>query len=176
MPDRRETLKIMGAIGSTCAFPFTSNELYGQHVHPPPGAEPSYGPPKFFNPAEFTLVSRIADLIIPASETPGAVDAGVPHYIDYVVDTNEGWRKLFREGLAELAAQGFGALPEAGQIAVLAKHIDQPGDGLLVTFFRAMKSMTADGYYTSRIGLVQELGYSGNTVMAAYPSCEIPEH
>ena len=39
-----------------------------------------------------------------------------------------------------------------------------------------MKSMTADGYYTSQIGLVQELGYKGNTVLPSFPACTHPEH
>ena len=34
--------------------------------------------------------------------------------------------------------------------------------------------MTADGYYTSRIGLVQELGYKGNTVLRQFPECTHP--
>ena len=32
-----------------------------------------------------------------------------------------------------------------------------------VTFFRLLKNLTADGYYTSRVGLLDELGYKGNT-------------
>jgi hypothetical protein len=43
-------------------------------------------------------------------------------------------------------------------------------------FFNAIKSLTADGYYTSRIGLVQELGYDGNTYLAAFTESRIPEH
>ena len=43
-------------------------------------------------------------------------------------------------------------------------------------FFRAVKSMTADGYYTSKIGLTQELGFQGGAVLAEYPACEVPEH
>jgi hypothetical protein len=39
-----------------------------------------------------------------------------------------------------------------------------------------IKSMTADAYYTSQIGLVQELGYKGNTVLASFPGCDHPEH
>ncbi len=44
-----------------------------------------------------------------------------------------------------------------------------------VGFFRLLKNLTADGYYTSRIGLLDELGYKGNTVLAAFPSCAVPE-
>jgi hypothetical protein len=176
MPDRREALKIMGAIGTTCAFPFASNELYGQHVHPPPGASAAYGPPRFFTPEEWATVSRIADLIIPPTETPGAVQAGVPAYIDYVVDSNAEWRNLYREGIAWLHSEHFDQMSEKDQISLLERYIDQPGDELPVRFFRAIKSMTADGFYTSEAGLVQDLGYKGNTVLASFPSCEIPEH
>ena len=39
-----------------------------------------------------------------------------------------------------------------------------------------MKNLTADGYYTSYTGLIEELGYKGNTVLAAFPVSTIPEH
>lgn len=42
-------------------------------------------------------------------------------------------------------------------------------------FFRLVKNLTADGYYTSRVGLIEELGYTGNTVLASFPSCTVPE-
>jgi hypothetical protein len=35
--------------------------------------------------------------------------------------------------------------------------------------------LTADGYYTSQIGLMDELGYKGNMALAAYPDC-VHEH
>lgn len=47
---------------------------------------------------------------------------------------------------------------------------------LPVRLFRLIKNLTADGYYTSRIGLLQELGYTGNTALAQYPTCSVPEH
>ena len=174
MPDRRETLKIIGAIGTTCAFPFSSDELYGQHVHPTAGAASEYREPKFFTPEEFKTVTRLADLIIPATSTPGAVGAGVPGSIDYVVNANQEWRTLFREGLKALRAQRFDQMTESDQVALLTRYIDQPGDDLTTRFFRAVKAMTADGYYTSKIGLVDELGYQGNSAHANYPGC--PEH
>ena len=42
-------------------------------------------------------------------------------------------------------------------------------------FFRLIKNLTADGYYTSRAGLLEELGYSGNTYLARFPVCNVPE-
>ena len=46
---------------------------------------------------------------------------------------------------------------------------------LPVRLFRLIKNLTADGYYTSRVGLLEELGYSGNTMLARFPECSIPE-
>jgi hypothetical protein len=183
MADRREALKIIGAIGTTCAFPFSSGELYGQHQHPPEGRQADAGKPQFFSPEDFAVISRVADLIIPATETPGAVSAGVPAYIDMVVRTNDQHQSVFRAGLAFLAAEADGdflALPEARQVEILTPLSDAVDRGELKgpgeKFFRAMKSMTADGYYTSKVGMSVELGYRGGTVLTEYPSCEVPEH
>ena len=44
-----------------------------------------------------------------------------------------------------------------------------------VRFFRLVKNLTADGYYTSRVGLLEELGYAGNRALAQFPACSIPE-
>ncbi len=50
----------------------------------------------------------------------------------------------------------------------------RPAD-LPMRLFRLVKNLTADGYYTSRVGLIEELGYVGNTALAKFPSCTIPE-
>jgi hypothetical protein len=47
---------------------------------------------------------------------------------------------------------------------------------LPVRLFRLIKNLTADGYYTSRVGLLQELGYTGNTALARFPTCAVREH
>jgi hypothetical protein len=189
MASRRESLKIIGAIGTTCAFPFSADSLYGQHSHSAPAAPVAdLGPyrSRNFSDTEFAVISRVSDLIIPPTDTPGAVGAGVPRYIDEVVTANPGHRKTFRAGLEWLSAAAahlgkpFLGLTEEEQISILrpvsvAGAKDAP-DAAGRRFFSLMKSMTADGYYTSRIGLVDELGYKGNTVLAAFPECTHPEH
>jgi gluconate 2-dehydrogenase gamma chain len=190
MASRRESLKIIGAIGSTCAFPFSADELYGQHVHRPAAASPDLqGPytPKFFSAEEFETLSRMAEAIIPATETPGAIGAGVPRYIDEVVSANPEHKKPFREGLAWIDRRSaqrfqskFAKLSGAQQIELLTPLSEALDAGRKLSapekFFELVKNMTADGYYTSRVGLVDELGYSGNTAMEKFPTCEIPEH
>lgn len=184
---RRDTLKIIGAIGTTCAFPFSANELYGQqdHQHPdtqPPVASATPYTPKFFNADEFKIVSRVADLIIPETDTPGAIKAGVPQYIDEVVGRSKDMQIVFRGGTAWLSGKNFLTLSEPQQIALLAplsEAVDLTAAAALKSpeekFFRAIKNVTADGYYTSYAGLVTELGYQGNQALASFPSCELPK-
>jgi gluconate 2-dehydrogenase gamma chain len=102
----------------------------------------------------------------------------VPSYIDSVVADNKQLQRNFSEGFAWLGPQ-FITLPQAQQLAMLlplsnaadAEKINTPAE----RWFRSMKSLTADGYYTSRAGMVDELGYKGGSVLAAYPEC-IHEH
>jgi gluconate 2-dehydrogenase gamma chain len=184
--NRRETLKIIGAIGTTCAFPYASDELYGQHVHVA-AQEVAIGPPVFFQKDEFETIERIADLIIPATDTPGAVQARVPSYIDLVVSRNAEHQSVYRQGLAwvdrvaaEKHRKSFTQLTEDEQIALLTPLSEAADAGKLSNdgerFFRVMKNMTADGYYTSKAGMTGELGYKGGSVLAEFPSCEVPEH
>ena len=84
MKSRREALKIIGAVGVTCAFPFSANELYGQHVHPSgEAATQEAKPPRLPRDSsprpQLLVISRLTDLIIPPTDTPGAAAAGVPH-------------------------------------------------------------------------------------------------
>ena len=53
--------------------------------------------------------------------------------------------------------------------------LDETDADLPMRLFRLVKNLTADGYYTSRVGLIEELGYVGNTALAKFPSCSIPE-
>jgi len=190
--ERRDTLKIIGAIGTTCAFPFAADELYGQHAdaahkHHTPGAQAGTGPIRFFTPAELAVVNAAANQIIPETDTPGAVGAGVPGYIDLVVAGNREHQKLYREGLAWLDAEsqrrfqtGFAAAKPEQQLAILKPLCDAADAGKAATvgerWFAAMKNMTCDGYYTSKAGMVDELGFTGPAVLAEYVACAIPEH
>lgn len=168
--DRRSLLKIFGAIGATCAYPFASDELYGQTTPPLPEAAP-----RFFNKADFAVISHLADLIIPETDSAGAVRAGVPEYIDMVISRNTEQQALVADGLHWLTANNFMQLDEAAQYALLEPLCETADSGDLrarnVQFFAFIKSLTADGYYTSRTGLMDELGYKGNTPHAGFAEC-----
>lgn len=187
--DRRSLLKIFGSIGATCAYPFASDELFGQtapeHHHGVP-SQPSAAA-HFFNDHDFAVISRVADLIIPETDSPGAVAAGVPAYIDQVVGRTTDHQMVVADGLRWLdkeatrtAQKNFLELAEEQQVAILlplCEAADVAGEKIQprnVQFFALIKSLAADGYYTSHAGLMEDLHYQGNAVRASYPAC-IPE-
>lgn len=186
--DRRSVLKIIGAIGATCAYPYAGDELFGQA---PPEHHHTAAPhdaARFFNEADFRVVSRMADLIIPETNTPSASGAGVPAYIDMVIGRGDaGQQQLVADGLRWLdaeAARGaagkrFIELPEDAQYKILEPLCEAADSGPSlarnVQFFVLIKKLTADGYYTSKIGLIDELGYTGNKVLSSFEGC-VHEH
>jgi gluconate 2-dehydrogenase gamma chain len=184
---RRGALRILGAVGISF-FPGSPEVLSAQHTHGSTTASsvlPSA--PQFFKGADWETVRRIADLIIPRTETPGALDAGAPLYIDLVVSRDAAQQETFRSGLDWLASETsrrfhriFTELSQDQQLEILMPLSDAIDRGKPSTppelFFRAFKNLTADGFYTSRAGLTQDLGFKGNTVLGAFPGCAHHEH
>jgi gluconate 2-dehydrogenase gamma chain len=186
--DRRSLLKIIGAIGATCAYPFAGDELFGQtlapHEHSPVPARASG---RFFNDHDFQTISQISELIIPASDTPGAKEAGVPEYIDIVIARDTDQQLLAADGLRWLDSEAARLAPNKTFVNLRAEQqlsILEPlcaaadansSMARTVQFFGLIKRLTADGYYTSKIGLIDELGYKGNTALASFPDC-VHEH
>jgi gluconate 2-dehydrogenase gamma chain len=186
--DRRSLLKIIGAIGATCAYPFAGDELFGQtlapHEHSP---APARTGTRFFNDHDFQTISRISELIIPASDTPGAIEAGVPEYIDIVIARDTDQQLLAADGLRWLDSEAgrlardkkFLNLRTEQQLSILEPLCEAADENRSIArnvqFFALIKRLTADGYYTSKIGLIDELGYKGNTALGSFPDC-VHEH
>lgn len=167
MSDRRTSLKIIGTIGATCAFPFAADELYAQQEHThTEGVTAELPEPKYFSKEDFVLIAKVAELIIPTTDTPGAIAAGVPAYIDFVVSRSEAQQKLFAAGLNWLKRHDISVLPTVCEAVDKGKvkRTEQ-------RWFKAMKSLTSDGYWTSKIGMAQTLGYKGAAMLAEYPEC-----
>ena len=96
-----------------------------------------------------------------------------------MLSANAALLKEFRDGLVWFRVKRFGARNEQEQIALLesvCQRSETGEKGPAERFWRTIKSMTADGYYTSKIGLRDELGYVGNTVLDRFPESRIPEH
>ena len=128
------------------------------------------------------MITRLVDLIIPRTETPGAADAGVDFQIDGTVAAKPELRAQLERGLAALDSlarkergHSFLELAAAEQIALL-EGISGDANSESGRFFRMLKDMTIDGYYTTREGLEKELGWHGNTYLTSFPGCTHKEH
>jgi hypothetical protein len=182
---RTALIKIATAATSAALAPLLAEtpEAAEHHLHEmldqttPPALGPAY-----FSQADWETISKLADLIIPRTDTAGAVDAGVPHWIDYHVAKEPALQEKFKQGLAYLAEQAhtvngssFTALTEAQQNAIL-QALSTDTDTAKSGFFKTVKDLTIDGYYSSEQGLVKELDFKGNTFRASFPGCTHPEH
>lgn len=132
------------------------------------------------------MVRVLAEMIIPATDTPGAIEAGVPRFIemmvaDWYTDTERG---IFLDGLAALdascrtaygtdflgcsAEQRVAALSEAEKSA--AGYVSPLPPGFLATmaklidertpFFAKLKELTVVGYFSSELGATEFLEYN----------------
>jgi hypothetical protein len=125
---------------------------------------------------ELAVLTPLVDAIIPRTDTPGASDAGVPAAIDRRLAGSPPAAEQFRAGLRALDAAAetkfgasFGALTVAQRTELLQARLEDP-------FFRTVKGMTVDAYYTSKEGLAGELGWHGNTYLPEFKGCTHPEH
>ena len=126
--------------------------------------------PLLFDAHQSETVTILSDLIIPATDTPGAKQADVTAYIDLILnDGNAEAREEFLSGLGWLDGyalrrhkQPFARLSADEQVA-LFKTLDDTKLPDLKTgarFFKQVKQLTVEGYYTSKIG-IDELNKHG---------------
>jgi hypothetical protein len=137
---------------------------------------PADGQATFLNAAELECLTALADTIIPRTDTPGASDAGVFASIDRRLAANpqaaerfRGEMKVFDGGALSRFGMPFSKLTAEQRIEWLKSSGEDQ-------FFRTVKGMTVDAYYTSREGLAEELGWHGNTFLAEFKGCTHPEH
>ncbi len=131
---------------------------------------------KFFTPEEAALFNSVAGQIIPADDhSPGAVEAKVVEFADLMVATGPDYVKEdWRAGL-QLLARELNASDVHAWLDQVTQEEDDP-QTVLEIFFRTLKQMTVNGYYTSSVGIHQDLQYQGNTYLTSFPGCDHPEH
>lgn len=188
--DRREWLKTSAAAlgASLLPLPAVASETPQTESAPAapqvkPAAE-SKTAARFFTPQQHALVDELSETIIPAdSHSGGAKAAKVADYIEQFLresfDDNE--KALWREGLrlVDLMSRHYNgksfvdATPEdrIAVLAVLSDH-DKMTDLPEVRFFLELKRLTVRGYYTSKIGIHDELEYKGNRILQEFVGCD----
>lgn len=134
--------------------------------------------PKALSPEQFRTLSRLTDLIIPVdNEKPGALQAGVPGWIDMLLNVNAELKETYVAGLTWMDSTikqrhetTFVAATPAQQTALLDaiafKKNSTPELEPGIEFFVLLRRMTVDGFYSSEIGM-RDL-YPGNTARTEF--------
>lgn len=187
--NRREALQRTALVlGYTISAPLAAAVLNGCKAKP----EIAFVP-KFFNEDQARLISALAETILPRTDTPGAIDAGVPGFIDDLVATvySAEQQKNFTDGLSALEAQAKSELGNnfidaspTEQLAFIKKTNNDllsannasesegwwaAGGGKSKPFFLELKELTVLGFFTSEPGATQVLQYK--QVPGPYKGC-----
>jgi hypothetical protein len=177
--DRREAMKL--AAGAALVRPVLSGEAAAAEL--PAG--------RFFDGREMALFDLLSETILPADDhSPGARAAGVAAYVDSQLAEKDpkipDWaeaRQAARDHLAALDAlsremHGKGLLESSAEevTALLTRAAENEREPKTPEekAFKWVKQRTAQAYYTSKIGIRQELEYKGNSILVEFAG-EVPK-
>ena len=86
--ERRDMMRILALAAAASTFPgFRKWTFACEHLQSDaPGTRAAQGDyqPQFCSSDEYALVERLAELIIPTDDKPGAREAGVSEFIDFL--------------------------------------------------------------------------------------------
>jgi len=181
--NRRDLLRSLAtaiAIPAISGLPPETAFALGRRVHRRARA----GGLQVLDPHQSETVATIAEMIIPATDTPGARAAEVHRFIDLLLAewAPDDDRKQFLEGLADVDARAraasatdFLTATEAQRGTILtaldaeAQQRRQVKSDAPPHFFDRMKFLTVYGYCTSEVGATAELHYE--VIPGSYDGC-----
>ncbi len=140
--------------------------------------------PKFFSPSEFRMLEVYSDILIPTDNTPGAREAHVAPFIDFVVNAAAEYapemQTEWRTAMEWLAKANFQELSEDQRVTLIRQSSAPERDRKIAhegyPTYRLIKSATIRAFYTSRAGLVDALEYKGLAYLTQFPACDHSEH
>lgn len=148
--------------------------------------------PAFLSEDQARLVTALCEVIMPKTDTPGAVEAGVPQFIDDMFQTvyTDTDKERIRKGLIAFDdeskkefGEAFASAKKEDQIALVRKHHEalagKAGDssagwwrasgGGEKPFMIEMKEIILLGFFTSQPGATEVLQY--NQSPGPYKGC-----
>jgi gluconate 2-dehydrogenase gamma chain len=184
--DLIKSLSLTAAAGSMMrVVPLATAETAQRMVSAYKAASPSgeYAPRCFPEHQYKTLRALCKAIIPPDQESGGAVEAGAPEFIDLLSSENKDLQLQLGGGIMWLDATCSerygetylqcdpGQRTEMLDLIAFRKNAHQdprlsPG----IEFFSTLRKYTADGFFTSEIG-IKYLGYIGNTYLKEFPGC-----
>jgi gluconate 2-dehydrogenase gamma chain len=191
---RRSVLKSL-AIGAAAGsvlrvIPAKAAEYAHHMIAAEKAAAPAHAySPKFFNARDYKTLQALCQTIFPPdADSGGAIEAGAPEFIDLLTSENLQYQRILAGGLLWLdgaCADRYDkpyldCTPEQQKeildlIAYRRNAVSNPGLSQGIEFFSFLRNMTADGFFTSQIG-IKYLGYIGSTFLKEFPGCPpVPE-
>lgn len=182
---RRNVLKALGSgLGATALLPLLSPRgAAAFEAVQRTGAAPNL---LVLSQAQYATVDAFAEAIIPQDDhSPGARAARVADYIDLLLsESDDSVKQTWMDGLTALdqATQAkysapFAKLqpPQVEEFLTEISRNERQPQTPVEQFFRTTKDATIRGYYTSEIGIHQDLQYKGNQFLAEFVGCKTEE-
>lgn len=187
--DRREAIKRTFLLTGYALTASTLNSILS-------GCQPDRSvtwTPVYFSKEQAEFVTHLAETILPKSGTPGAIETGVPAFIEIMVkDTfTEEFQLKFAEGIREIDEQAmkahekvFAACRHKQQHALIESldaaanqealayreaNLDKPDAEPYYNFYLQFKSLTLAGYFTSEYVGTKVLSY--DPIPGSYAGC-----
>ena len=198
--NRREFLQcaaILVSGTSASQLGFTLSEE--QQVYLASAPDYNKGKVNYLTPAQRKIIAAMAEVVIPRTDTPGAIDAGVPNFIELMASGwfNEQESAIFSAGIKAMEEQvpsvygkPFDQLDAAQQLEIMEELEAQASDSSWyeygnvqrefisdAPFICQVKELTIWGFFTSEVGSTQVLRYEpmpmafdGNTPLSVQDS------
>ena len=180
----------MGAAASSVlrVIPLQAAEAAHHMIAAEKAATKAYTP-KYFSAHQYKTLQALCQTIIPPdADSGGAIEVGAPEFIDLLTSENKEYQLTLGGGLMwldETCSDRYGKLyldcsPEQqkeilDKIAYRHNAIADPFLSQGVAFFSFLRNMTADGFFTSEIG-IKYLVYVGSAFLKEFPGCPpVPE-
>lgn len=188
--NRRDVLRstVLGALGATATVPLASaRDLLAGHDASKDLERPDWKP-VFLDAHQNETLIVLSDLMIPASETPGAKEALVNRFLDLLMSAETAeTQRAFIAALAYIDGDcmrrynsAFVYVPREQQLEFLTLiayphsfktwgegQAEFPGQ----THFEKLKNWIVGAYYSSPIGL-KELGWDGTFPHGMFSGCD----
>jgi gluconate 2-dehydrogenase gamma chain len=198
--NRREFLQctaILVSGASAGQLGFTLSEE--QQVYLANAPDYNKGKVNYLTPAQRKIIAAMAEVVIPRTDTPGAIDAGVPNFIELMASDwfNEEESAIFSAGIKTMEEQvpsvygrPFDQLDAGQQLEIMEELEAQASDSSWyeygnvqrefisdAPFICQVKELTIWGFFTSEVGSTQVLRYDpmpmafdGNTPLSLQDS------
>lgn len=183
---RRKVLEM--GVGATVAAPLAGLLPAASAAAAPLAAAAAAG--AFFSAGETALLDELTEMIIPADErSGGARAAGVVPFLDRTlaekdprIPDHAEERGKWKEGLGrvdavarEMHGKPFLELSPDERLAVMGRMAKNEQDPKTPEerFFGELKRATAHAYYTSKVGIKDDIGYKGNTLLTEFVGVDV---